>query len=76
MDTRFILNELGSIQPYGDTNVDEERFENIEKYGELCEALIDKLIQTASYVSRHEYSMRHMAIEAERWLEEIKEMIE
>lgn len=76
MDIKSILRELGSIQPYGETNIDNERFENIAMYGELCETLIEKLTQTATYMSRHEYSMRHMAIEAERWLEEIKEMIE
>lgn len=75
MDTKYILNELGSIQPYGDTNIDEERLENIDKYGELCEALIDKLIQTAQYADRHEYSMKKMAKEAEKWLEDIREML-
>jgi len=75
MDIDFILKGLGSITPYGDTNVDNERFKNISNYGELCEALLVELINTEKDKDRHEYSMRKMGKEAEKWLEGFRDML-
>lgn len=63
METNQILEVIeklvGKINPVGETNADDERFENLKK---LCE-ITNELIIKIDYVScenkdRHEYSMK------------------
>jgi len=67
---------IGSIEPYGDTNIDEVRVKNLENHINLTYSLIEDLIGTARYKDRREYSIKTIGINAYNGLLEIKEMID
>lgn len=66
---------IGSIEPYGDSNIDEQRLSNINNHIILTQALIRDLIDVAEFKDRPEYSIKKLGTVAYDGLEEIKEMI-
>ena len=54
---------LGEIEPYGDTNIDKERYENIQNYYEVLSFIISKLRESAKLKDRQEYSINKIANE-------------
>ena len=72
-----VVSELiGYTEPYGDTNIDEIRYENQEKIIELVMNCIEDLINNAEYRSRPEYSMYKIGIRAWNSLETVRKLIE
>lgn len=72
-----VVSELvGYIEPYGDSNIDETRYENQEKIIELVTNGIEDLINNAEYRSRSEYSMYKIGNRAYDVLENIYKLIE
>ena len=67
---------IGSILPYGDSNIDEERTNNLEIHNLLTYELIKDLIEVAGYRYRKEFSIHKMGISAYSTLLELKEMID
>ena len=63
---------VGSIEPYGDTNIDNERFENLVTHASLVTELIADMIETAKYRNRPEYSMSNLG---EHAYEELQELV-
>ena len=57
---------LGSIQPIGETNYDEQCFENIKEWGELCYWITERLITVVESNRKDLYSVNKCAEEAER----------
>lgn len=76
MENIYEINKklLGSILPYGDSNIDEERTENLENTINLIKELIEDIIITAKYKDRQERSIRDMGVKANNALLEIIEM--
>lgn len=77
MDT-FSINQIihsicGEIEPYGDTNIDKERFENIENYYEALFFIVSKLKKSAKLKDRQEISIIKIAEKCEDILNELKE---
>lgn len=75
---RFSINQIiysicGEIEPYGDTNIDEERFENIENYYEALFFIVSKLQKSAKLKDRQEFSIKKIAEKCEDILNELKE---
>ena len=67
---------IGSIEPYGDTNINAERLCNLDQHISVTYALLKDLIDTAKYIDRREHSIRVMAEKAHGTLEEFERMIE
>lgn len=72
-----VVSELtGYTEPYGDSNIDEIRFENQEKIIELVMNGVEDLINNAAYKDRPEYSMAKIGIRAYEALKELHKVIE
>ena len=72
-----VVSELvGYTEPYGDTNVDEVRYENQEKIIELVMNGIEDLINNAAYKDRPEYSIAQIGGRAYETLEKLHKVIE
>lgn len=72
-----VVSELvGYTEPYGDSHIDETRYENQEKIIELVTNGIEDLINNAEYRSRSEYSMYKIGNRAYDVLENIYKLIE
>lgn len=64
---------LGSIEPYGDTNIDNERLENLVQTIELTEKLIDEIILVARFKGDHLFSRNKMGTTADIFISEMRE---
>ena len=67
---------IGNIEPYGDTDIDEERKDNLKEHEILTYGLIRDLIETAKLKDRPEYSIHELGHDAYNILWEIKETID
>lgn len=74
MDIHEIVKKLiGPIDPVGCSRTDEKRLENLKATIDLCELLIDDILDVSnSNQSRHEASMKECGIEAAKCLRRIK----
>lgn len=66
---------MGSIEPWGDINIDSDRYSNLLEYGTLTHQLVKDLVFVASFRNREEYSIGKLGREAYRILEDISEVI-
>jgi len=67
---------IGSIEPYGDSDIDEKRSNNLDEHTELVFQLVVDLIETANFKDRNEYSIKKLGETAYASLLEIKNSIE
>ena len=70
------LNEIvkklnGEISPVGETNTDNQRFENLKNQCDLVFELLDEIIQVAGKKDSYEFSVKKSAEYAEKYLTEI-----
>lgn len=71
-----VVSELvGYTEPYGDTRIDEIRYENQEKIIDLVTNGVEDLIRNSKYKDRVEYSMQGIGSKAYKTLKELYEMI-
>lgn len=73
--SKFVMEGIGSILPYGDSNIDKKRVKNIQCYGEICEDFLKEIIHTASFKNRNEYSISKMGFEADEWVKYFRELL-
>lgn len=66
---------LGEIEPYGDSDIDEVRLNNLEQTIEVTEKLIDEIIIIASYKDRPEWSMSNMGVTANEFITRLKDKL-
>lgn len=66
---------VGYTEPYGDTRIDEIRYENQEKIIDLVTNGVEDLIRNSKYKDRVEYSMQGIGNRAYKTLKELYEMI-
>jgi len=59
---------VGSIEPYGSTQIDEERLKNLETLLEVMDEYINEIINVTKYRNRHEYSILEIAERAYDWI--------
>jgi len=67
---------IGSIEPYGDSGIDEKRSTNLEEHIDLVFGLVTDLIKTADFKNRGEASIQKLGIAANDALLEIKNSID
>ena len=66
---------LGAIEPQGETNIDNVRYENLKQTIELTEFLIDKIIMVARNKDAPEYSVNRAGNEADDFISRLKEKV-
>lgn len=49
---------IGEIQPVGETNTDNERYENLQEMCDLIRNLVADVIKVSQEVNRQEYSIK------------------
>lgn len=64
---------VGSIEPYGSTQIDEERLENLETLLEVMDEYIGEIIDVTKYRNRYEYSILAIANKAYDWLVDLRD---
>lgn len=67
---------IGPIRPYGASEVDEERYKNLQALCILVDDLIDDIQNVAAYKSRPEKSMKEMGQYASDFIKELNQRVE
>ena len=66
---------IGYTEPYGDTGVDNVRYENQEKLIDLTTNAIEELVENSKHRHDYEYSVSKIGCRAYESLKELYEMI-
>ena len=64
-------NLIGETEPYGDSAIDRERTENLDKLIDVVEELVSDIEKVAVNKDRHEGSMRIMGEKAHKTMEDL-----
>ena len=76
MDSETIIKVIdalvGSIEPYGSTDIDNERVENLQVLLEVMDEYIAEIDKVVKYRNRPEHSMREMGEMAYDWFVDLK----
>lgn len=76
-DLRTIVYKLvGNISPIGETNADDERFENLQEFVELVHVLVWDLYDVSRRAGRYEYSMKRAGQFAKLSLEQLRDVLD
>lgn len=68
---------LGSVEPVGESNVDERHLDNLKEYDKLIAMLIDTIgVDALPGKNRPEYSMCVIGKEAEKYLKGYRETVD
>ena len=63
---------IGYTTPYGSSEVDDKRFDNLKALCEVAESIFNQLKDVASYKDRYEYSMNTMGKYADKFLKSLE----
>lgn len=61
--------------PYGDTGIDEQRYESLLVKIAVASSLIDEIYEAGKLYGRHEYSIQHISNRANQYLAELRDML-
>lgn len=67
---------VGPVRPVGETNADDERFENLKALTELVDALLGDINTLAPHRNRYEFSIKRAGEYAAKFLDETQEALE
>ena len=73
---KIVIALLGEVRAYGDTDIDNERLDNLEDYFDLISSLLLKLSENIQYKDRHEKSIRKIYQRTLEMMKTIKEIVE
>lgn len=73
--TRIITALNGGINPVGETNADNDRYENLKNLETIIDCLLDDIQLLIPNKNRYEYSVKRAGNEAVEYLKEIRERI-
>lgn len=65
----------GRCFPYGDTRIDEERYENLSLKIAVASSLINEVYEAGKLYNRHEYSIQNISNRANQYLTELRDML-
>ena len=65
----------GQCYPYGDTNIDKERYESLLLKIAVASSLIYEVCEAGKLYNRHEYSIQHISDRANRYLRGLRDML-
>lgn len=64
----LVMQLNGEINPIGETNIDDIRFNNLIQLQNTMELLIGEIIEVCKYCDRYEYSMSKAGKQALNWI--------
>ena len=65
----------GVCYPYGDTSIDEERYENLQLKITLVAHLLNHIEQAGKLYNKSEFSIQHISNRANGFLADIRDML-
>lgn len=65
----------GRCYPYGDTNIDGERYESLLLKIAVASSLIDEVYEAGKLYDHHEYSIQHISNRANQYLSELRDTL-
>ena len=66
----LIMELVGEIEPVGETNTDNKRFDNLLRVQNTVDILLDEIYYVCEYSRNYEYSMKRAGETAVAWMEE------
>ena len=66
---------IGKIEPQGETNIDNERFDNLKEMIDLTFKLIDEIVLVARHSNRSEFSISRAGKEANEFINSLRERL-
>ena len=72
----LIMELNGEVEPVGETNTDNERFNNLLKLQNTVDILLDEIAFIIPNKDRYEFSMHRAGLMAWDWLDEKREWLE
>lgn len=66
---------IGEIEPRGDANIDNDRYENLEKTIKLVESLLNDIGKASFYKKSPAYSEWKIGAKADEFLKDLKEVL-
>lgn len=73
--TKIITALNGGINPVGETNADNDRYENLKNLETIIDCLLDDIQLLIPNKNSYEYSVKRAGNEAVKYLREIRERI-
>ncbi len=70
---QVVLKLIGRINPVGETNEDNERFENLKEMTNLVEQLLSDIRRVSSYKDSGQYSVQRSGEYADNFLKDLSE---
>lgn len=67
---------IGSIKPFGDESIDEERLANLRNQGELIHDLVTDMVGNLTYQGRHEMSIKQNVYDTENYLRGLRDVLD
>lgn len=74
-NTEIVNKLIGKISPIGETNTDNERFENLKAMCELLENLFIEVAALKSYQNSHEFSVKRAGDYAANCIENLNKTL-
>lgn len=71
----LIMKQIGEVEPIGETQEDEQRFDSLYDLEEITWMLFEEIYYCCGYISNYEYSMKRSAEEAIRWMGEKRDWL-
>lgn len=72
----MVMGLIGEVEPVGETNTDDNRFDNLLRLQNTVDILLDEIYFVCSYSNNYEYSMKRAGEQAVRWMEEKQEWLD
>ena len=64
----LVMQLNGEINPIGETNIDDIRFNNLIRLQNIMELLLGEIIEVCKYCDRYEYSMSKAGKQTLNWI--------
>lgn len=73
--TDIIMMLNGEIEPVGETNTDNIRYDNLIRLQNILDLLLKEMNEVCCYCNRAEYSMSNFGRQAVNWVSETQEWL-
>ena len=71
----IIMELIGEIEPVGETNTDDKRFDNLLRLQNTVDILLDEIYYVTPYIGKYAYSMHRSGKQAVSWMQEKQEWL-
>ena len=72
----IVMSIIGEIEPVGESNVDNQCFNNLLMLQQTIDVLLDEIMYCLPYIDRVEFSMKRSAEQALEWMKEKRDWLQ